>query len=482
MTTSINDTTQPSVQAPQPAFMLIADTLNQKVNHICQLWQDESNTISMQKELEGLYLEGVKLVTAEVQSAPLTYTVLTQIVTALNEKVNWANFESRYDIHTSLSKTYRIFLELVSHQSFFKAIEVSPTTKENLLARATENLKYIPQKRPSIRFEYECSLEAAKLLKISQGVLQNYGTTVASFAANTVAFTAFATATVAAPGPHAALLVNAAALTFSSAMNDIKTFVEKVDRNWARSWYSDVRKLRWEATAIRTLANFTQVINPIYKGFIDNGNQYTLGLAATYIDIIQNQAIDDDVKVEAAQSFLALGHLKDNNILDRYLNFKEKSLTNKPPLDEIKRFDKYFPTRLFVYEYIQKFRSHFSSLNVDVDQHQNPNQTHYTEDHEVVRQKKVGADAFADLISKYKDLKEYLNQTEQFIQETRDILTAEEQEERDREVELAKEDLKEARIEEVQYQNEILENLMAQLKLEEQAAREAMDALDQELT
>ncbi|MGR3973927.1 MAG: hypothetical protein QRY72_05120 [Candidatus Rhabdochlamydia sp.] len=482
MTTSINATTPLTAQLNEPSYMLIADTLNKKVNDICQIWEDKSSTLIMQKELEDLYLEGVKLVTAEVQSAPLTQTVLTQVVTALSDKIEWKNFESRYDIHTSLSKTYRIFLELVSHKSFFKTSEVSPQTKQELLTRAEENLHYIPQKRPSIRFEYECSLEAAKLLKISQGVLQNYGTTVASFAANTIAFTAFTVATVAAPGPHAALLVNAAAVTFSSAMNDIKDFVGKVDRNWARSWYSDVRQLRWNATAIRTLANFTQVINPIYTDFIAKGNQYTLGLAATYIDIIQNPAIDDDVKIEAAQSFLALGHLKDGNVFDKYLNFKEKSVTNKAPLDEIKRFDKYFPTRLFVYEYIKKVDLLLKSFNVNVDQRENADQSHYTEDQEIVRQKKVGADAFAILILKYQNLQAYLNETEQFIQQTRDILTAEEQEERDREVELAKEELKEARAEEIDFRNEILESLMAQLELEEQAAKEALDALDQEIT
>ncbi|CAM0117457.1 hypothetical protein RSOCI_03810 [Rhabdochlamydiaceae symbiont of Dictyostelium giganteum] len=473
MLDSTSATTNTSGQITRQPFAPIADRLTQKVNAVCKLWEESSDSIGTQKGLEDLYLEGLKLVTAEVQLRPLTGTILTQIVTSINDKVTWKNFESRYDVHASLSKTYRIFLELVWYRSFFTNDTVSKSTKQDLFDKAVVNLECIPQAYPSIRFEYECSRQAIKVLQISQSLLSRYGSTVVSIAANTVTTVASVVGNTATT--VASFVANTEISSFIDTTVAIREFIEKMKMDLSSKWYIEVHELRWMATAIRTANDFNQVINPIRARFQENGKEYTLGLAATYMDLIRNPDVEDAVKFEAVEGFLTLAKLKDSSLRASLIQKMGKTLSREKLLEYGKECDKYHATRLLIKEYIHNVRLYFNSLGTIVDEHLNADNTPYMENDAVIRQKKVAPDALAELIVKYESLEAYINQTEQFIQDTRDVLTDAEQEERDREVELAREELKEAQIEEAELNKEVeemkaqlVEEILAQLDQDEQ--------------
>ncbi|MGR3973518.1 MAG: hypothetical protein QRY72_02965 [Candidatus Rhabdochlamydia sp.] len=416
---------------------LLADALSKKVNHICSFAKG-SELIQMQKELEDLYLEGLKLIAAEVNLRPLTSLVLSEVVTKLNTQLNWedlASLESKHKdaIHMSLSKTHRVFLELVWFKSIVAQDSLPDDVKQNILNKTAANLKFAPQTYPSTRFEYQCALQAVQVLQTSQNLLDRYASTVINMG------------------------INAVTSSFAEALSHLRTFAKNMKTDLSEAWYLDIHHLRWSATTIRSAQDFQAVFSPIQARFEQMGHQYTLGLATTYMDIIRNPDVDHAVQFEAVKRLCQLIELKDESVKASLLKKAAEPTSLEALITYGKTCDKYYATRLLVKEYINHLRSHSKALNLHLDAKIN------TLEPAIIRESMVAPDELTGLIQEYRSLESYINETEQFIQDTRDILSPAEQQERDMEVKLAQEELQDAYQERAELQEILAKNALLRL-------------------
>ncbi|CAM0117458.1 hypothetical protein RSOCI_03815 [Rhabdochlamydiaceae symbiont of Dictyostelium giganteum] len=301
--------------------LLIADQLTQRVKNLCQFWQQNHHVYSMQNSLENLYQEGLKLVRAEVQSRPLTNMVLTQVIITLTRDIDWKGIQNYYGIHYALSKVYRIFLELIWYRSFDTHNTLSIETKKNLLNHIGLILKEMPCSYSFIHFEYECAIQAIKTFPVSKSP------NLAHFQ------------------PPISLWERLTSTSFSDLTSSIKNMMEKREMNQVSEWSLEVHSLRWNATLIQSSNDFEQILLPELHYFQSKGYQYTLGLAAIYIDLIQNQYTEDTVKIAAAKGLLELIQLTKSNVFD-LKNIKVQT-----------KQDRYASTRLFIKEYINYLMS-----------------------------------------------------------------------------------------------------------------------------
>lgn len=90
---------------------LLSDTVREVKRAVEAL--DKAKTIS---SLEGLYLQGVELVEKIVLKEPLGLDLITPLVVGLDACVASKTFLDNADIQRFLSKTYRLFIELMLHQ------------------------------------------------------------------------------------------------------------------------------------------------------------------------------------------------------------------------------------------------------------------------------------------------------------------------------------------------------------------------------
>jgi NLR family CARD domain-containing protein 3 len=112
--------------------------------------------------LTHLQKDGIRLVERIVRNQPLQLDPLTPIVTSLDSMVASSLIRDNLDIQRVLSKTYRLFLELLWHQK--EESLVVDATKEAIFKHTDEACSYFnEQSAHDITFEYTGARAVAKL-------------------------------------------------------------------------------------------------------------------------------------------------------------------------------------------------------------------------------------------------------------------------------------------------------------------------------
>lgn len=285
------------------------------------------------KEAENLYQNGIQLVVGEVKGQPVFSEIALPVIAELNKIVLLDSAQHQFSFHNSLSKAYRIFVELTWHQYLQLELPASIETIDKTIENIACMRKTLPKDHIYTRFEYSCTMQAAKLLTSTKNVRNKYFLALALILE---------------------LLGVDEKLSIISESKAFKKTIEYAeDKDWIKSWYPDVYYLRWISTQVKNTEGFDAVITPEIEHFQKEGGMYTVCLMTVLMEFITRPDTDSNCKKLAAKHVCNLLRLQDHSWIKRFVNW---ALEKKPDSDALKRaikkWDPYWKMRAITGQYI----------------------------------------------------------------------------------------------------------------------------------
>jgi hypothetical protein len=264
---------------------------------------------------------------------PLLPTVGIPVVAYLNEFVLSEQIQHMDPLHQALSKAYRIFVELAWYQCWKQNDRpVSQKTIDAIVHNSNQMLRMLKDRREYRScFEYSCASQAARLFNPSEPIWAKY--------------------------VELGLSVGEAA-ELQSISGTIKALIklfQAVENDWRKAWYPDVLELRMIATTIRTNEAFEKDISPCIARFERAGRKRTQCLATVCVELIKNEAVDEDLRSNAAKRLSHLVTLVDGTKRATFFAALSDQAPNFKTLRGIaKGMDKYRTTRCMVMQYLEE--------------------------------------------------------------------------------------------------------------------------------
>ncbi|MBS0648386.1 MAG: hypothetical protein JSS10_04070 [Verrucomicrobia bacterium] len=289
---------------------------------------------------EALYKDGIELVKSEVANQPtLKNQVVSPVVDALNSIVASSALQHQEPFHQSLSKAYRVFVELTWHQCWRqKDRPTFASTKQEIIDKCSLIKSNLTKDQAEAIFEYSCARQAGKCLTPSEGVWTKY------------------------LGHILELGSAAESKSVFGVLKSLFALGKDLEKEWVRGWYFPVYQLRWEATRITNAQGFGEVITPqLQKTFFEEGDQYTQCLATVYRDLIKSPEVDVPTKKIAVQGFIDLLRLEESDRVSRlvtlvYERFKHPRKVQKKLEHFVIKSDRYWLTRFMILQYIAELK------------------------------------------------------------------------------------------------------------------------------
>lgn len=300
---------------------------------------------------EALYKDGIELVKSEVANRPtLKNEVVSPVLDALNTIVASPALQHQQPFHQSLSRAYRVFVELTWHQCWRQNDRPSfASTKEEIITKCSLIKSTLTKDQAEAIFEYSCAKQAGKCLTPSEGVWRKY------------------------VGHILELGGAAEGKSVFGVLKSLLALGTDLEKEWIRGWYFPVYQLRWEATRIKTPKDFGDIITPhLQRKFFEEGDQYTQCLATIFRDLIKNPEVDAQTKKIAAQGFIDLLRLEENDRISRlvtsvYERVKHPRKVEKKLEYFVIKSDRYWLTRFMILHYIDELNKEPSTKTLLAD-------------------------------------------------------------------------------------------------------------------
>ncbi len=287
------------------------------------------------QEASSLYQEGLKLLIAEINKKPIFKKNVLPVVCVLSDIVSLEIVQQTEALHKSLSKVYRIFIELTCFQYYSrrKSLSILKKTRNTMIENSTAMLSLLPENEIGARFEYRCAEQATKCLKVVKSALKRYSDHVLNIGES------------------------AEGASFFGVLKGSKGFLKEAKKDWVYEWYPPVLELRWLSAGIKKQADFKDIIEVRLKNFQEKGKEYTICLATIFVDLIKNKdpEVSDHVRTLAANSLANLFILKDLDRVSKISGFALKQVPgNKFIQNKAKNEDRYWNTRFLIMQSLEK--------------------------------------------------------------------------------------------------------------------------------
>lgn len=230
------------------------------------------------KALEELFVQAVQVLHAQFNSQFLLKNTALSVVVGLDRLVGCEEIQGEVELHRTLSKVYRICVELTWHQKW-KQLNgtVWPETRDKVIAHSARMVPGASATSLEQAFEYRCAQQAAKCLVPTEDE-----------------WVPFAKALMQAGG-------GAAAQSPSDVMEGFKGLMMWHAKNLVEDWYLATWEVRWVIAQVNTLAAFrTETIKKIVSAYIavglDKGSTYAQGVAILCMDVIRNPEAEEGLK------------------------------------------------------------------------------------------------------------------------------------------------------------------------------------------
>jgi hypothetical protein len=291
------------------------------------------NFVEAQRKSDRLYSDALELVRAECNSAPLFTQDVLPVALTLDEVVPEKKIQHLDDLQSSLSKTYRVFIELTWHQCWRnKNRPVYSSDIQGLISNSDKLMKQLSKDQIATRFEYSCARQAARYLNPTDSIWNKY--------------LELAPSAVGA-GVH---------LSIGEMLGVLTKVIQYAKHDWMKGWYPDVRYLRWVAANVKTIKDFDDTITPELDKFKTKGDKFTQCLAAACFEVINNpQVVDSGCRERAAKELSSLLLLVDTSRVERFLaSIRDKFPKSKFIGHLVQRADRYYKTREMVMTYLRE--------------------------------------------------------------------------------------------------------------------------------
>lgn len=267
------------------------------------------------REAKQLYKDGLTIIAKVVRGeefdvvTPVVVT-LSKILTDVSDNKIKEMIQHEYRLHRYLSKSYRVFVELMWYQCKALGMPTMEETREDITKSSSSARSFLGEKEIKSKFNYRCTKEAATLLKLPINV------TIKKFAGHGSAI--------------GAAIKDQSVVDFATAFMN---FAEDVKKENAYSWYHETHYLHWTAISIKTKQELDKT-----KGFILNedelqnkSGEYVLCLTTIFMDFIKDPKVEEAVKDVAFTNIGLFSQIEDKKIQDVYRSkMLVKFLENAP--------------------------------------------------------------------------------------------------------------------------------------------------------
>ncbi|WP_075883638.1 hypothetical protein [Candidatus Protochlamydia sp. W-9] len=238
---------------------------------------------------DNLYQEGVQLAIAEVNLKPIFKDIVSPVICRLNEIVSLEDTQHLASFHRSLSKVYRLFIEITWYQCLCQgSLPTLNKTRDSIITNSRSIQSILPKKEIGARFEYRCAEQAAKCLTVAKSIGKKF--------------------------PDLVLNIGESAekASFFGIIKGFQGLIKDARNDWVHEWYLYIHELRWLSTNIKTQEDFKNIIEVRLKNFHEQGKKYTVCLATIFVDLIKNKdpKVSDHVRMSAAEGLADLFGLK----------------------------------------------------------------------------------------------------------------------------------------------------------------------------
>ncbi|KIC74340.1 coiled-coil domain-containing protein [Candidatus Protochlamydia amoebophila] len=339
------------------------------------------------KEANDLYQKGVKLVIAEVQKNLSIKDSVFPVVKALNDIILDDKTYTLSSFHQSLSKVYRIFIELTWYQCYCqRSWQTLNKTRDSIIENSKNIISVLPKNEISTRFEYRCAEQAAKCLKVVESFWKK--------------------------SPEHILNIGESAegTSFFGIIKGFQGFIKDARNDWVHEWYLYIHELRWLSANIKTQEDFKNIIGVRLKNFQEKGNKYTICLALIFVDLIKNPEVTENVRKLAAKGLADLFIIREHGDIIAYLAklLSQVKFTEKAAI----KADRYWKTRFLIMQSLEELAkdpAYKEYIRVTADRLANKvhhNQRIHIEEKEQIRKK------LESLQGKNEEIQESIEQTQ----------------------------------------------------------------------
>ncbi|CAF22780.1 hypothetical protein [Candidatus Protochlamydia amoebophila] len=284
------------------------------------------------QESNNLYQEGVQLAIAEVNTKPIIEEIVSPVVCTLNDIVSLGSTQHLVSFHQSLSKTYRIFIELTWYRCWCQgSLPTLNETRDTIMENSKRILSVLPKKEIGARFEYRCAEQAAKCLVPVKSIWKKFCNHLLNIGES------------------------AEGVSFFGVIKGFQELNKDVKKDWLQAWYPYIHELRWLSANIKTQEDFENIIETKLEEFQEKGKKYTVCLALIFVDLIKNPEVTENVRKLAAKGLADLFLLKDQDRLSTLTEFAlEKFPQVKLFQKTVKNEDRYWKTRSLIMQSLEE--------------------------------------------------------------------------------------------------------------------------------
>ncbi|MBS0649341.1 MAG: hypothetical protein JSS10_08985 [Verrucomicrobia bacterium] len=309
-------------------------TLNRialSAQNINKALKDGFDVDKARQEAKQLYQDGACLIKAELKHEPLIKEVVDPVVDELDKAISSRSIQHNFPLHRTLSKAYRVYIELMWYQCWRqRQLATDKGTRNDLINHAKKNLSILPRDSLiAIKFEYRCAQQAAKCLKPSESVWNDYlksGLKIGE---------------------------SISGKNIPGMILGLGELIQQLRLNFVRPWYPDVHTLRWDSTRIQTEQDFNQLFKTKVENFLKKGHNYTLCLAVICKELIKNKQVDGKARDLAFDHLIRLLDLEDLNIADhKHLSRVFDSFPLSKLKKLAKKLDRYYETRILTIKFL----------------------------------------------------------------------------------------------------------------------------------
>lgn len=336
---------EPDLTGLTPTMDCMIELANNITGYIKKQQLDQAKT-----DLEKLYELGIQLVRNEVlPEKKITIGIVSPVVITLNE-IAWNLIQHNSPFHRTLSKTYRLFMELTWFQCWKNGQRNTfSETKDKIIKCIEQVLSTLPKQFIDVRFEYDCAYAAAKCLDVPEQMFELRKTAplvVALFTAGTTG----------------AVSANIVVKCFDS----MKYLVTNLSQEKPDMWFLDVHYLRWLSTIVFENERFFPFYKEIEKFIAKKNPHQNLCLATIFLDLMKSKDTKDGVKKLAVEELINLLGTEDQKGI---VHYALGTWTNSEFLQSIaKQWDSYWEARALIIENINAIliEDHFIIPIIDV--------------------------------------------------------------------------------------------------------------------
>lgn len=235
-------------------------------------------TEKAQQALQELFAQAMEVLEAEMNgTSSFKNTTIYPVLKDLDDMVSFEGIQHETELQRTLSKVYRLCIELTFHQCWRqKEKPVWTETRDNIIEHAKRMVKATPSEIEK-KFEYSCAQQGAKCLTPADNIWLPF----AEAAGN--------------------MIIGTATQNPGTVMEGLRVLIKNYIKELVEDWYLKTYEWRWAFTQIYTYDAFLketkkETFQEYLKKGKNSGYEYAQGIVMLFVDAIRSQKTEPKLR------------------------------------------------------------------------------------------------------------------------------------------------------------------------------------------